>query len=467
MDETLKLKLNISRDVHSEFMRKVLGKGHYETVFGDHSLPSIYASSSRDSFQDNVSPKNSSYSLTSSSSNVQNNCPNSTMMSVFEFCVVCDNNESPRRHSIPNGKQEDELNRKFTFSSLLTEVNDYSAIGSTPESSLNASRSTVGSPLREPRGSFSNNSVGTMNLHQGPLMSSSSSSQNSPSKLEKELFDGMIRLEASRAFDDISFKSGSHNQLMLNIASISTRLDDSCFHGVVETCNGSNVSSSLSTPTVASQSPNLSRSTSDENILLGRECDSFYADSIVSDHMPPRHLYPQHSYPFSTSGSRHPVVAKRTPKIEKMISEVKQRANSPSHSPSPRIGNLSRSVSASHSQSFYDHNGLTAIQSMSLQSSSSSLILDGIAGNENKYVINNPHTKNRSKPLYSLFPTSATKKSCKSGSNDTIQAPPVPRLTSEEMIQNRKLMARKMRDVSLFSSPPNYFIYLCYESRFV
>jgi hypothetical protein len=207
IDDTLKLKLSISRDIHSDLIRKVLGKTHYETVFkgtSDHFSSSSSGSSSSSTFTtlnqytDSLAAaihldsnslstscsKSSSQDGFGSSSNsnplkillptrsvsdeyYKKSTPGSSLSSLitfFEFCFICDNSPSPVPGS-PTKRSKNILppsptkasssssssssstgfsrGGKLNVSSLLTELNEYSS----PGIDLQFSRSTLTSPL--------------------------------------------------------------------------------------------------------------------------------------------------------------------------------------------------------------------------------------------------------------------------------------------------------------------------------
>eukprot|EP01040_Poterioochromonas_malhamensis_P007216 gene7216-7789_t len=475
MDETLKLKLCISRDIHREFMRNVLGKTHYETVFGDHMTgPSVYSSASRDSIPElfhspSLGSASYSHSIHSSANSV-----NMNMMSIFEFCILCDSSPSPvpgaplkRSITIPTGSQPkapEEINRKFTFSS----PDIYECVGIVPDLVKDI---PTRSPLKL------DHRLGQMMLASPsrdnyPLPSSSSfSSQASPSKRDKDFFDGMIRLEPSPPPEEIPSPNSSPTRarLSLNLASASTRFDESCFQGLLTRESGD------TSPTMGGGSPTLSRSTSIDKLqpfIPLRESESSIPTEIIMEGEP---MSPQQSFPppltiqlptqvpspYHGVGGSFPVVAKRNPRIEKMISEIKGRGtNSPNKIEKMNSHSMSRSISKSHS--FHETNngvggGGSGGGGLPPNMKSSSSYLEKTSNNENRHVIINPHSKNRTKVVpHSLFPTShyhyngGGKRYSKSGSYDLYHPPStITRVTLEEAILHRKTLARKMREASV------------------
>jgi hypothetical protein len=472
-DETLILKLSISRDVHSEFMRKLLGKHHYETVFGEHNN-----------------------SLQSSHSSSQDPLPapqNHNIMSLLEFCVLCDSTPSP----IPGSplKKGSRFGGKAHFigidrnnSSQLTDLNcDY---GIHVEES--SSRSTLASPGKDYLNHSERNQFTVSSSAKKALIKTDSNASS--------VFEGMIKLDnpSRNVSDEIaSIYSASHNHLVLNIASASTKLEDSSFHLAMD----NSMSSSLSTPTIpgGSSPPSLSRSNSqgDNNnnnalthlqLQLLRETsnESFSTpEQFNSSSRSPQSPVPsgniindfnEPSSPFPNIGLRQqPIKAKRNPKIEKMISEVSNRRT---RSSSPKLlqQSISRSLSGSHSSSFYETSNHHSY-SVTNNCNSSSHLLEGIAltegniGNNNNSrfvsVVTNTKattitTTSSSKPnnpFFSLFPiahsssnASSAKKTGSVNNQNPMKSlnPSIVRLTSEEMISNKKLMARRMREVNHF-----------------
>lgn len=411
LDQTFYLKLCISRDVHSEFMRKSLGKTHYETVFGDHSNFNSYScshSSSLDSY--------------SSSNNI---------MSVFEFCLLCDATPlpipgSPQKRTSRKGNSDAS---KKTFSSLLTELNEYSVNGVHAEDF--GSHSSHGSP---PKSDYA-----------APID-------------KKTNFDGMIRLEKIEKLENSRNTSDDLGvfppNILINIGSASTRVDESAFLNIpLDQC----ISSSLSSPTVAGSS-SISRSASQEQpdhtqIIRDASNESMNDSSVMTELLPSRSSLKEESNPIPSIGLRHPIKAKRNPKIERMISDAatKARAGSPRNALA-----LTRSTSGQHSASFYDSSVQFPL----------SYSTEGIAAC-NKLPSGKP------KPFLSLFPLNANQFKRSTSSTTPIKSlnSPSNRLTNEDLISNRKLMARKMREVSFIklvppsSSISNYiFLFVSFDS---
>jgi hypothetical protein len=635
IDETLKLKLSISRDIHSDLIRKVLGKIHYETVFkgglelyfsssssasttvnqySDPNAASIHLESnslstdcSKSSSQDGLSNSTNSNPLkillpTRSVSNEfykknQPGSPLSSSFSFFEFCLICDNSPSPIPGSptkrsktiLPPSPTKTSSSSSFSsgfskgrlnVSSLLTELNEYSS----PGIDLQISRSTLTSPASQTGKDM------TIGFHQYSSKSSSSS------------FDhiGMIKVEGgnSRNVSDenaaaiVSLHAlaasahslpPTHPPVVFIPAMPHLIKEDNSNHPQYQyqhphhqlSEHSSRTSSSFSTPTpfnvddeedeeneeIEEKSSTLSRSHSsaeqrataiaeeeefldqshhtdnslnsnnDINIrgIFLRENsneEKSSQNSALTDPLPIAsqtsiQVFPSkptvtrshscHLPLLSTVGSKgHPLVAKRNPKIERMINEAanhKQRSSSPLQGTKLMIGSSSSlSMSRSHSShnssfflqvdhqeggvssannnindSFYNNSSSNAVplplppaihvspllfgmSSVSGSSSASAFglsiipptltLIDGIAGING---LNSPTGIQRTKSAgFSLFPPTVTTPISKargtSPSTTTTATPAVNRLTIEEIIQHRKLMGRKMKDYSMISN---------------
>jgi hypothetical protein len=222
-DETLKLKLSISRDLHSTFVRNIFGKRKFDDAallnsrsFDDRSS-SLELSQSYDSASF-LSPASTGPSSMNLSGKTCVNLP----LSVFEFCLLCDNS--------PKGD---------TSSSIIPESLQRSSSNLTTRKPRFPVRNPVYSPLEEERSeetrgsdspspnlsSFSRpvsfRSYFPIHIQKPSAFTPSSSSSASSSQkaiATKELFDriGMIKLEPTRSrsysddegLDSLKSKSG-------------------------------------------------------------------------------------------------------------------------------------------------------------------------------------------------------------------------------------------------------------------
>jgi hypothetical protein len=351
-------------------------------------------------------------------------------MSVFEFCLLCDATPlpipgSPQKRTSRKGNSD---TSKKTFSSLLTELNEYSVNGVHAEDF--GSHSSHGSP---PKSDYA-----------APID-------------KKTNFDGMIRLEKIEKLENSRNTSDDLGvfppNILINIGSASTRVDESAFLNIpLDQC----ISSSLSSPTVAGSS-SISRSASQEQqdhtqIIRDASNESMNDSSVMTELLPSRSSLREESNPIPSIGLRHPIKAKRNPKIERMISDAatKARAGSPRNALA-----LTRSTSGQHSASFYDSSVQFPL----------SYSTEGIAAC-NKLPGGKP------KPFLSLFPLNANQFKRSTSSTTPIKAlnSPTNRLTNEDLISNRKLMARKMREVSFINlvlPPLRYLITSFYSFHLI
>jgi hypothetical protein len=273
-DETLKLKLSISRDLHSVFVRNLFGKRKFDDAAFLNSRSFDDRSSSLELSQSNDSTSFLSPSSTGPSSmNLSGKTCMNLPLSVFEFCLLCD---TPKDTSsiIPESLQRSSsnLNGKPRSSALPVRNPVYSPLEEGSEERGSESPSPLlSSGLSRP---ISFRSYFPIHIQKGSAFapSSSSSSTSSSQKITtKELFDriGMIKLEPTRSrsysddegVDSLKSKSGT---------GIPQQPSSSSSHGKVEETgvvgndsqrqNGWDTSlmSSLSTPTLPPDTENVS-----------------------------------------------------------------------------------------------------------------------------------------------------------------------------------------------------------------